>query len=68
MKNNEIEDVTAWNMGYVACADDLSIKANPFKSNDSNDYKEWINGWNHYDAEYNPDYYTHQNAIRQGWI
>jgi len=63
----EKNEFDAWTQGYVACGTDKAISQNPFEKN-TKDYKDWIEGWEHYDADYNSEYYSHRNAIRQGWI
>lgn len=57
----------AYSLGYASCADDMSLESNPFERG-TDDYHEWRDGWKHYDADYNPDYYSTANAIRNGWV
>lgn len=46
----------AYAEGYVACSQNKPISANLYS--DEPLAEEWRKGWRHYDADYNPDYYS----------
>jgi hypothetical protein len=50
-------DTTPYGDGYVACANNEPVTANPY-SKETEDWNEWRKGWQHYDADYNADYYS----------
>jgi hypothetical protein len=50
-------DTTPYGDGYVACSNNEPVTANPY-STETEDWNEWDSGWKHYDADYNPDYYS----------
>jgi len=54
------EKEQAYGDGYIACHDNKPLSANPYKP-DSAQWREWVNGWEHYDADYNPDYYSNKS-------
>ena len=63
-ENSTNDNDSAWIRGYIDCSE--GVTASPFSYDDKR--KKWQEGWNHYDAEYNPSYYTLQNAEKNGWI
>lgn len=63
--DNETPEEKAWSKGYADCWDGVKIDYPPY--NNEALQKEWIKGWNHYDAEYNPKYVSHSYASKMGW-
>lgn len=66
LSNEELKE-QAYSEGYTASAEGISKKFNPY-GHGSARYKEWRAGWDHYDADYNPDYYSLSNAVKNGWL
>lgn len=46
---------TAYAAGYNACHDGININSYPSGSILA---QQWTAGWQHYDADYNPSYYS----------
>ena len=64
-KSIEHEIDRAWTKGYVACWEGKPDVNNPYS--DSPLLRvAWQDGWNHFDAEYNPDYYTTSAMSERG--
>ena len=55
-ETSEILAEEAYSEGYVACSQSKPINTNPYS--DELLAGEWRKGWTHYDADYNPDYYS----------
>ena len=69
MSDKSIENAkdNAWTAGYVACWEGKSKLSIPYAYGDSHLLREsWLNGWNHFDAEYNPSYYSTSAMSERG--